>query len=504
MTGLGQTFITSGDATGIGSINLNSVTFFGSGNLGVRLFLTTVAAHIGESGPATLKVSTYAMASGGSLDIDLTNDPTPGTGHDRLNVTGTVTLGGTLNVARPDGVCIAPDQTFEIMTMASRGGDFAVKNGLDLGNGRILSAVPAPTNYRLVSSGPACDDTPPTIAPNVTGTLGDNGWYVSDVSVTWSVSDAESEVTTQGCEDQGVTSDTHGVTFTCTASSGGGTASQSVTIKRDATAPVVSASRAPDANAFGWNNGDVIATYSATDATSGLVGSGSATQTFASEGANQGGSHVFTDNAGNSATAAIAGISIDRTAPIVTVTRSPLPDASGWNDTDVTATWTASDALSGIDGEASATHVFTEDGEGQSATRTFSDRAGNSASATISGINIDKTPEPPPPPPVLMPSCSANPGSIWPPNNKMVAVRVNIGGEGITGFVLRSVTNNETGEADAQGWAVGTPDLDGSVRATRRGSGSGRTYTLTYDVSGANGASGSCDVTVRVPHDRGR
>ena len=42
--------------------------------------------------------------------------------------------------------------------------------------------------------------TPPrSITPSVTGTLGNNGWYRSDVSVSWSVTDAESEITsTQG------------------------------------------------------------------------------------------------------------------------------------------------------------------------------------------------------------------------------------------------------------------------------------------------------------------
>jgi len=37
---------------------------------------------------------------------------------------------------------------------------------------------------------PAGDDiTPPTIAPTVSGTTGKNGWYVSDVTVTWDVRD---------------------------------------------------------------------------------------------------------------------------------------------------------------------------------------------------------------------------------------------------------------------------------------------------------------------------
>ena len=34
------------------------------------------------------------------------------------------------------------------------------------------------------------DDTPPVIDATVTGTLGTNGWYVSDVGIEWSVDDA--------------------------------------------------------------------------------------------------------------------------------------------------------------------------------------------------------------------------------------------------------------------------------------------------------------------------
>jgi hypothetical protein len=81
---------------------------------------------------------------------------------------------------------------------------------------------------------------------------------------------------------------------------------------------------------------------------------------------------------------------------------------------------------------------------------------------------------------------------------------VTIGGTGVTGFVLRSVTNNETGTADVAGWSIGTPDVEGSVAATRKGAGNGRTYSLVYDVSGSGGAMATCVATVRVPHDQGR
>lgn len=96
------------------------------------------------------------------------------------------------------------------------------------------------------------DTTPPDVTPEVTGTLGDNDWYVSDVQVSWTVTDAESDVTsTEGCDATTVTVDTASVTFTCTATSGGGTASGSVTLKRDATAPVVTVTGVSDGATYG-------------------------------------------------------------------------------------------------------------------------------------------------------------------------------------------------------------------------------------------------------------
>lgn len=92
---------------------------------------------------------------------------------------------------------------------------------------------------RLNTTAPA-DSTPPTISPNVTGTLGSHNWYTSNVNVTWSVNDPESAITSStGCGATAISADTAGVTLTCSATSTGGTDSQSVTIKRDATPPSV-------------------------------------------------------------------------------------------------------------------------------------------------------------------------------------------------------------------------------------------------------------------------
>ena len=106
------------------------------------------------------------------------------------------------------------------------------------------------------------DTTPPVITPSVQGTLGGGGWYTSDVSVTWSVADPESKVTsTAGCGPTTLIADTAGVTLTCTATSSGGTASVSKTIKIDRTPPEVFSQFDPvahDLQVFGRDAGSGV------------------------------------------------------------------------------------------------------------------------------------------------------------------------------------------------------------------------------------------------------
>lgn len=103
------------------------------------------------------------------------------------------------------------------------------------------------TGGSLTITAQSTDTTPPVIAPTVTGTLGQNGWYTSNVTVSWSVTDAESAIDSSGgCATTTISADTAGTTLTCTATSAGGTASASVTVKRDATAPNTTITGQPD------------------------------------------------------------------------------------------------------------------------------------------------------------------------------------------------------------------------------------------------------------------
>jgi hypothetical protein len=126
-------------------------------------------------------------------------------------------------------------------------------------------------NFPIVSGGITMtggDSTPPLVAPDATGTMGANGWYTGDVQVGWDVSDPDSFVIHQWCDTGDVTADTPGETFKCRAASPGGETDTSVTIKRDATPPVVSFS----GNAGTYALTDTVdLTCSATDALSGVA-----------------------------------------------------------------------------------------------------------------------------------------------------------------------------------------------------------------------------------------
>jgi hypothetical protein len=144
------------------------------------------------------------------------------------------------------------------------------------------------------------DVTPPAISAEITGTLGSNDWYTSAVTINWTVQDAESEVsTTTGCAQTTISTDTDGTTLSCEATSLGGTVSESVTIKRDATAPTLSPSVSPNPVLL---NGAATASPNAADAMSGVASASCATPPTGSTG-NKFVACTATDNAGNSANA---------------------------------------------------------------------------------------------------------------------------------------------------------------------------------------------------------
>src|SRR5215203_392559 len=164
----------------------------------------------------------------------------------------------------------------------------------------------------------------------------------------------------------------------------------SFTIKLDKTDPTITASRTAGPNANGWNNSDVTVEFSCDDNLSGVNASDCSDDAVLGEGANQSATGTATDRAGNTASVTENDINVDKTDPTITATRTPGPNANGWNKTDVAVDFACNDNLSGVDGSCGPDQTLENEGANQSATGNVTDRAGNTASLT-ENVNIDKT-----------------------------------------------------------------------------------------------------------------
>jgi hypothetical protein len=291
----------------VATVSPSSVTFTSCSDL------KTLTVHPVAQGSTTISVSqtsnntgaTFALAPA-TFTVNVT--PPPNTAP-TIAVAG-VTGGANYNKGSvPNATCQVTDtedgnSSFPA-TLSAITGTYA-SDGIgsqtascDYTDGGGLQASASET-YNIV------DPSPPVITKVVTGTEGNNGWYTSNVSVDWTVNDPESpnSLQTTGCNDQNITADQAEQTYSCSATSAGGSSGpQSVSIKRDATDPNVSLVDGP-ANGSEHYFGSVPdePTCNASDALSELAGPCSVSGYGTTVG-----SHTVTatatDNAGNEATA---------------------------------------------------------------------------------------------------------------------------------------------------------------------------------------------------------
>jgi hypothetical protein len=253
------------------------------------------------------------------------------------------------------------------------------------------------------------DKTPPVVTITLPGT----GVYFLNqaITATWSATDALSGVVAPASGSVSINTSSVGTkTLTLpagTAKDKAGNSSRKVTksykVIKDQTPPVVTITL-PGTGEYVLNQ-LITATWSATDALSGVVApaSGSVSINTSSVGTKTLTLPAGTakDKAGNSSrkvTKSYKVIKVDTTKPVITGSRAPLPNSFGWNNTDVTVSFSCADTgavQSGIAINTVAGKTLTTEGKDQSVTNTGTciDVAGNTADpATVSNINIDKTP----------------------------------------------------------------------------------------------------------------
>jgi hypothetical protein len=301
-------------------------------------------------------------------------------------------------------------------------------------------------------------------------------------------------------------------TITATATDVAGNVSDPslpLTVTIDTTGPTIMVTRTPGPNPLGWNNTDVTVRFDCADALSGLAGSPPDPTTISTEGANQAVTGTCQDVAGNSAEFTTE-INIDKTPPTISASASPAPNGNGWNNTDVTVSFAGADGLSGIDIVTDPV-TLTVEGAGHVVTGTATDRAGNSASTSLT-INIDKTaPRIAIDKPVqLIADLSVHNCTLWPPNHKLVEVARLKANDALSGLSPESLSVNGTSNEPDDGLGDGdsAPDIvfngdSVQLRAERSGTGNGRVYTIMASATDQAGNSAMTTVTCTVPHDQG-
>lgn len=128
------------------------------------------------------------------------------------------------------------------------------------------------------------------------------------------------------------------------------------------------------------------------------------------------------------------------------------------------------------------------------------DAAGNVGRAAPVKVTVDNTP------PTL--TLAATPAVLWPPNNKLVTITMAVSAkDNITAnpkvqLVSISCDDGCNPASDIVGAVYGADVRQFALRATRLGSGSGRTYKITYSAADQAGNVTTAMSIVYVPHDQ--
>jgi hypothetical protein len=242
---------------------------------------------------------------------------------------------------------------------------------------------------------------PPNTAPTVTvaGVTGGANYNKGSVpNATCNVVDAEDGNSSFAATLSSVTgpyaSDGIGSqTASCSYTDGGGlTASSSETYSIvDPSAPVITKTVSGTQGLNGWYTGNVSVDWTVTENESpnSLQLTGCVDQNItADQAATE--YKCSATSAGGSATEQSVIIKRDATAPSINHSLSPVANSFGWNNTNVLVDYTCSDATSGV-ASCGPDETLSSEGANQGSTGTATDNAGNTASDSVSGINIDKT-----------------------------------------------------------------------------------------------------------------
>jgi len=391
--------------TSVATVSPASLTFGSCGDV------KTVTITSGATGTATVTLTQVSNNTGGSFNLASASFTVPvvappntppavtvtGVEHGATYPKGSVPAAGCAVEDAEDGSSSFAAELSEISGAYADdglGNQTASCSYTDAGG--LMQETSA--NYSIF------DPSAPTIEYTVSPSSpdGDDGWYTGDVTLAWHVGEPESpnSLALEGCDDQSVADDGEFV-FSCSAGSAGGSSGPvDVAVKRDATKPTISGSRTPEANAFGWNDGEVVVSFSCADALSGLA-SCTADQTVGGEGRDQSVVGTARDRAGNTDSAMVGGINIDLTAPetpsVTTDRAADYAGGGGWYRNEVTVTFAGAgdpelgngDVGSGVDPATVPTEAVFDTSGLHTASATVRDRAGNESATVSLTVQVD-------------------------------------------------------------------------------------------------------------------
>ena len=257
-----------------------------------------------------------------------------------------------------------------------------VPSGVALGAIPVVVSVPGAgtsnsATFTVVS--------PLAVSPIISPAPNTNGWNNTNVTVSYVCSGGVPPVQCPG--PQTVTTEGANQVVSATATDGNGNhASASVALNIDKTNPAITAAVSPAAV-----NGVValpaIVSFTCSDALSGTASCPAAIN-VTTAGANERFNGTATDKAGNSASTSIT-FSVQQASLSVSASAAPAANAAGWNNSDVTVSFTCAGGVPPL--QCPASQTVSVEGANQAISGTVTDAAAQTASTSIS-INLDKTP----------------------------------------------------------------------------------------------------------------
>jgi uncharacterized delta-60 repeat protein len=151
----------------------------------------------------------------------------------------------------------------------------------------------------------------------------------------------------------------------------------------------------------------------------------------------------------------------------------------------------------------SVARIFHNNGNGLVDVTSSKDPVTQTICATVPSLSPFVVAKPPCGPPTIT-GVTASPNSIWPPNKKMVPVKITVRATatcGIASAKIISVSSNEPGSGQYQIASDLVVNLQADRNANNKG---GRIYTITVQVKDSAGNASTATTTVTVPHDQGK